>query len=189
MEWKFARSKLWLSFFQRGATLPVPFNLIPSPKTIINSFMWVSSKLIKKNSSKRTADHRTISEVLTNNFVLISLFITCNLRPNTVHDHNNPKRKPNMELYGHILTQHLYRYKKIITITMKNKKNETPGQKFAWGHTGVFHTFNLNTGLPDLVSLVFVEQSSESTATECNQSRRPNEEGCQEISLPVTAVP
>ena len=33
MEWKFARAKLWLSYFDEGRTLPVPFNLVPSPKS------------------------------------------------------------------------------------------------------------------------------------------------------------
>uniref|UniRef100_A0A8D2LH84 Transient receptor ion channel domain-containing protein n=1 Tax=Varanus komodoensis TaxID=61221 RepID=A0A8D2LH84_VARKO len=31
VEWKFARSKLYLSFFREGLTLPVPFNIIPTP--------------------------------------------------------------------------------------------------------------------------------------------------------------
>ena len=34
-EWKFSRSKLWISYFDFGSTVPVPFNLIPSPKAII----------------------------------------------------------------------------------------------------------------------------------------------------------
>ncbi|XP_033109650.1 short transient receptor potential channel 3-like [Anneissia japonica] len=38
VEWKFARAKLWISYFEAG-TLPVPFNLVPSPKT-----MWVLYK-------------------------------------------------------------------------------------------------------------------------------------------------
>ncbi|XP_038056459.1 transient-receptor-potential-like protein [Patiria miniata] len=33
-EWKFARSKLWMSYFDEGSTLPPPFNLIISPKSI-----------------------------------------------------------------------------------------------------------------------------------------------------------
>ncbi|KAI4878760.1 hypothetical protein NFI96_028763, partial [Prochilodus magdalenae] len=32
VEWKFARSKLYLSYFREGLTMPVPFNIIPSPK-------------------------------------------------------------------------------------------------------------------------------------------------------------
>ncbi len=33
-EWKFARSNLWLGYFDEGCTLPSPFNLIISPKSI-----------------------------------------------------------------------------------------------------------------------------------------------------------
>ena len=34
MEWKFSRSKLWISYFDAGSTVPVPFNMMPSPKSI-----------------------------------------------------------------------------------------------------------------------------------------------------------
>ncbi|CAH8570543.1 unnamed protein product [Schistosoma intercalatum] len=37
VEWKFARSKLWISYFGEGCTVPVPFNIIPTPK----SFMYM----------------------------------------------------------------------------------------------------------------------------------------------------
>ncbi|XP_043928646.1 short transient receptor potential channel 6 [Protopterus annectens] len=33
VEWKFARAKLWFSYFEKGRTLPVPFNIVPSPKS------------------------------------------------------------------------------------------------------------------------------------------------------------
>jgi len=32
MEWKFARSKLWISYFDDKCTLPPPFNIIPTSK-------------------------------------------------------------------------------------------------------------------------------------------------------------
>uniref|UniRef100_A0A8C5P6Y3 Transient receptor potential cation channel subfamily C member 3 n=1 Tax=Leptobrachium leishanense TaxID=445787 RepID=A0A8C5P6Y3_9ANUR len=35
VEWKFARSKLWLSYFDEGKTLPPPFSLVPSPKSFV----------------------------------------------------------------------------------------------------------------------------------------------------------
>ena len=31
MEWKFARTKLWLNYVEISSALPVPFNLIPTP--------------------------------------------------------------------------------------------------------------------------------------------------------------
>ncbi|XP_057551588.1 protein XNDC1N isoform X2 [Hippopotamus amphibius kiboko] len=34
VEWKFARSKLYLCYFREGLTLPAPFNILPSPKAI-----------------------------------------------------------------------------------------------------------------------------------------------------------
>ncbi|XP_072550856.1 short transient receptor potential channel 6 [Salminus brasiliensis] len=36
VEWKFARAKLWFSYFEEGGTLPVPFNLVPSPKSVVS---------------------------------------------------------------------------------------------------------------------------------------------------------
>ena len=32
-EWKFARSHLWMSYFEEGDTVPPPFNMIPTVKT------------------------------------------------------------------------------------------------------------------------------------------------------------
>ncbi|XP_027453508.1 short transient receptor potential channel 3 isoform X6 [Callorhinus ursinus] len=41
VEWKFARSKLWLSYFDDGKTLPPPFSLVPSPKSFVYFVMWI----------------------------------------------------------------------------------------------------------------------------------------------------
>ncbi|CAG5122394.1 unnamed protein product, partial [Candidula unifasciata] len=35
VEWKFARTKLWLNYMDDGSTLPVPFNMIPTPKSVL----------------------------------------------------------------------------------------------------------------------------------------------------------
>ncbi|XP_053710060.1 short transient receptor potential channel 6-like [Synchiropus splendidus] len=46
VEWKFARAKLWFSYFQQDGTLPVPFNLVPSPGAVlallkgVKTFLW-----------------------------------------------------------------------------------------------------------------------------------------------------
>ena len=37
VEWKFARSQLWMSYFEDGGTLPPPFNMCPSMKMIQNT--------------------------------------------------------------------------------------------------------------------------------------------------------
>ncbi|XP_066288340.1 transient-receptor-potential-like protein [Branchiostoma lanceolatum] len=34
MEWKYARTKLWMSYFDDGTTLPPPYNVIVTPKSI-----------------------------------------------------------------------------------------------------------------------------------------------------------
>ncbi|XP_070198596.1 short transient receptor potential channel 4-like [Littorina saxatilis] len=44
-EWKFARSKLWISYFDDSGTLPTPFNFIPSPKTCYYIMRWFKNKL------------------------------------------------------------------------------------------------------------------------------------------------
>ncbi|KAJ8256651.1 hypothetical protein COCON_G00188030 [Conger conger] len=41
VEWKFARAKLWFSYFEEGGTLPVPFNLVPSPKSFCRLAQWL----------------------------------------------------------------------------------------------------------------------------------------------------
>uniref|UniRef100_H2LM01 Transient receptor potential cation channel subfamily C member 6 n=1 Tax=Oryzias latipes TaxID=8090 RepID=H2LM01_ORYLA len=47
VEWKFARAKLWFSYFEEGRTLPVPFNLVPSPKTVLGLSMALKSQLLQ----------------------------------------------------------------------------------------------------------------------------------------------
>nr|XP_033487550.1 short transient receptor potential channel 6-like isoform X1 [Epinephelus lanceolatus] len=57
VEWKFARAKLWFSYFEQGGTLPVPFNLVPSPKSVISlllgirEFLWDVLKGKSKDNS------------------------------------------------------------------------------------------------------------------------------------------
>ncbi|XP_036976576.1 short transient receptor potential channel 6a isoform X1 [Acanthopagrus latus] len=47
VEWKFARAKLWFSYFEEGRTLPVPFNLVPSPKTMLGLATAIKSLLLQ----------------------------------------------------------------------------------------------------------------------------------------------
>lgn len=53
IEWKFARTKLWMSYFEEGATLPPPFNIIPSPKSVWYLMRWVKRQVCKRTRSKR----------------------------------------------------------------------------------------------------------------------------------------
>ncbi|KAF4790880.1 Short transient receptor potential channel 7 [Turdus rufiventris] len=52
VEWKFARAKLWLSYFDEGRTLPAPFNLVPSPKSFYYLILKIKMCLIKLCKSK-----------------------------------------------------------------------------------------------------------------------------------------
>ncbi|XP_048058547.1 short transient receptor potential channel 7 [Megalobrama amblycephala] len=47
VEWKFARAKLWLSYFDEGRTLPAPFNLVPTPKSFYYLIVRIKSCLIR----------------------------------------------------------------------------------------------------------------------------------------------
>ncbi|KAL3057680.1 hypothetical protein OYC64_008024 [Pagothenia borchgrevinki] len=45
VEWKFARAKLWFSYFEHGGTLSVPFNLVPSPKSVLSLLLGIRELL------------------------------------------------------------------------------------------------------------------------------------------------
>ncbi|XP_068600954.1 short transient receptor potential channel 2-like [Brachionichthys hirsutus] len=45
VEWKFARSKLYLSYFREGLTMPAPFNIIPSPKAVFYTIRSIFKKI------------------------------------------------------------------------------------------------------------------------------------------------
>ncbi|XP_070564473.1 short transient receptor potential channel 4-like [Ptychodera flava] len=66
VEWKFYRSQLWMAFFRRGATLPPPFNIIPSPKSIVRFCCFIYYNILcrkrgqmrkKKQTAKIIAKH------------------------------------------------------------------------------------------------------------------------------------
>lgn len=50
-EWKFARSKLWISYFDEGGTVPAPFNIIPTLKSL-KKCCTCFRKLERKSSGK-----------------------------------------------------------------------------------------------------------------------------------------
>ncbi|XP_039490098.1 transient-receptor-potential-like protein isoform X2 [Drosophila santomea] len=60
-EWKFARTKLWMSYFEDSATLPPPFNVLPSVKWVIRIFRK-SSKTIDRQRSKKRKEQEQFSE-------------------------------------------------------------------------------------------------------------------------------
>ena len=52
----FSRAKLWMSYFEEGGTLPPPFNIIPSPKSICYSCMYIYRRVF--GCSKKHLRHR-----------------------------------------------------------------------------------------------------------------------------------
>ncbi|XP_061565464.1 short transient receptor potential channel 5a [Cololabis saira] len=58
IEWKFARTKLWMSYFDEGGTLPPPFNIVPSPKSVWYLLMWLHSKLCRGGRPPGEGSHK-----------------------------------------------------------------------------------------------------------------------------------
>lgn len=56
-EWKFARTKLWMSYFEESATLPPPFNIFPTVKNFL--------KLCKRQKTK--SDFKRESTIVSEN--------------------------------------------------------------------------------------------------------------------------
>ncbi|XP_012217275.1 transient receptor potential-gamma protein isoform X3 [Linepithema humile] len=60
VEWKFARSKLWISYFEEGGTAPPPFNIIPTPKSVWYVGQWIYRKLCGHSRAAKKEHMRTI---------------------------------------------------------------------------------------------------------------------------------
>ncbi|XP_060806231.1 transient receptor potential protein [Amyelois transitella] len=74
IEWKFARSNLWMSYFEDGDTVPPPFNIIPTPKHIV---CWIKhcfgrrerGSIINKSREKARQQHEAVMRVLVRRYV------------------------------------------------------------------------------------------------------------------------
>ncbi|GIY17362.1 transient receptor potential protein [Caerostris darwini] len=72
IEWKFARSKLWMSYFEDGSTVPPPFNIFPTPKLLRKSLSCKtrsSSSLKAKEEMERDSRYRTVMKCLIRRYV------------------------------------------------------------------------------------------------------------------------
>ncbi|XP_072945473.1 transient receptor potential protein [Epargyreus clarus] len=74
MEWKFARSNLWMSYFEDGDTVPPPFNMIPTPKHIKGFMSRMQNKrdrgsILKKSREKARVQHEIIMRTLVRRYV------------------------------------------------------------------------------------------------------------------------
>ncbi|XP_043661691.1 transient-receptor-potential-like protein [Drosophila teissieri] len=61
-EWKFARTKLWMSYFEDSATLPPPFNVLPSVKWVIRIFRKSSKTIDRQRSKQKRKEQEQFSE-------------------------------------------------------------------------------------------------------------------------------
>ncbi|XP_066435971.1 short transient receptor potential channel 5 [Eleutherodactylus coqui] len=73
IEWKFARTKLWMSYFDEGGTLPPPFNIIASPKSIWYLCKWIHYQLCpgkrKEELQKQHENLKTFTERHADNLI------------------------------------------------------------------------------------------------------------------------
>ncbi|RZF43157.1 hypothetical protein LSTR_LSTR013775, partial [Laodelphax striatellus] len=74
-EWKFARTRLWMSYFEEGDTLPPPFNLMPTMKNIQRMMGCGTSNkktgsMMKKSQAKAQERHTTIMRMLIKRYVV-----------------------------------------------------------------------------------------------------------------------
>ncbi|XP_025422859.1 transient receptor potential protein isoform X1 [Sipha flava] len=74
MEWKFARSSLWISYFEDGDTVPLPFNLFPSLKNVkrmigLERTKRTSGSMIFKCREKALARHDIVMRLLVRRYV------------------------------------------------------------------------------------------------------------------------
>uniref|UniRef100_A0A8C0H0Q3 Transient receptor potential cation channel subfamily C member 4 n=1 Tax=Chelonoidis abingdonii TaxID=106734 RepID=A0A8C0H0Q3_CHEAB len=77
IEWKFARTKLWMSYFEEGGTLPTPFNVLPSPKSLWYLIKWTWRHLCKKKIRRKPESFGTIGEVMRN---LVKRYVAAMIR-------------------------------------------------------------------------------------------------------------
>ncbi|KAH8024947.1 hypothetical protein HPB51_002361 [Rhipicephalus microplus] len=77
VEWKFARCKLWMSNFEDGGTVPPPFNVIPTPKTVSYFLRWCYRKLCGNSRSAKKEHLKTIRTIMRN---LVRRYITSEQR-------------------------------------------------------------------------------------------------------------
>ncbi len=63
VEWKFARSKLWISYFEEGGTCPPPFNIIPTPKSVYYLLKWMFHRCCGRRKNRVKKEHLKTKKV------------------------------------------------------------------------------------------------------------------------------
>ncbi|XP_040822508.1 short transient receptor potential channel 3 isoform X3 [Ochotona curzoniae] len=104
VEWKFARSKLWLSYFDDGKTLPPPFSLVPSPKSFVYFFM----RIINFSKCRRRRLQKDLEMGMGNSKSRLNLFTQSNSRVFESHSFNSILNQPTR--YQQIMKRLIKRY-------------------------------------------------------------------------------
>lgn len=65
-----------MSYFEEGGTLPSPFNIIPSPKSVYYLFRWIKTHLFKRSSTKRLETFETLGVRSVQRFISICVLTT-----------------------------------------------------------------------------------------------------------------
>uniref|UniRef100_A0A8C0ILS4 Transient receptor potential cation channel subfamily C member 3 n=1 Tax=Chelonoidis abingdonii TaxID=106734 RepID=A0A8C0ILS4_CHEAB len=104
VEWKFARSKLWLSYFDDGKTLPPPFNLVPSPK----SFFYFIMRIVSFSKCRRRRLQKDTEIGMSNSKSRLNLVTQSNSRVFESHSFNSILNQPTR--YQQIMKRLIKRY-------------------------------------------------------------------------------
>ncbi|XP_067314186.1 short transient receptor potential channel 3 isoform X1 [Pseudorasbora parva] len=104
VEWKFARSKLWLSYFDNGKTLPPPFSIVPSPK----SFYLCVKRLINLLRCRRRRLKKDVELGMDNSKSRLNLFTQTSMRMPDSHSFNSILHQPTR--YQQIMKRLIKRY-------------------------------------------------------------------------------
>uniref|UniRef100_H3A6A4 Transient receptor potential cation channel subfamily C member 3 n=1 Tax=Latimeria chalumnae TaxID=7897 RepID=H3A6A4_LATCH len=104
VEWKFARSKLWLSYFDDGKTLPPPFSLVPSPK----SFIYLILKIINLFRCRRRRLRQDVEMGMDHAKSMLNLFTQSNPKISESHSFNSILNQPTR--YQQIMKRLIKRY-------------------------------------------------------------------------------
>ncbi|XP_048035670.1 short transient receptor potential channel 3 isoform X1 [Megalobrama amblycephala] len=104
VEWKFARSKLWLSYFDNGKTLPPPFSIVPSPK----SFYLCVKRLINLLRCRRRRLKKDVELGMDNSKSRLNLFTQSSMKMTDSHSFNSILNQPTR--YQQIMKRLIKRY-------------------------------------------------------------------------------
>lgn len=83
VEWKFARTGLWMNYIDEGGTVPVPFNMIPTPKSGRYIMRWM--RAVCRNGSGDSPDDD--DELMDSESTKKQTFIKVNIRQPSCDDH------------------------------------------------------------------------------------------------------